>query len=197
MEFLVGFTLTFTWRPKVFAWVNPLFTYLTAPIRARAWAPLWKSKSLNVFMCQYSQWNEKRRTIRPKPKLLSSSCVILNWQKILFLFEGATYTANLASFLIVQRFQTPIQSVEDLARQTKIKYGIPGEGQTQTFFQSSSIPTYVTMWEYMKSSGTILRNATEGIERVRKENFAFIFDSPVLEYHVQQPPCNTLHTMGR
>ena len=118
-------------------------------------------------------------------------------KKNLFLFEGATYTANLASFLIVQRFQTPIQSVEDLARQTKIKYGIPGEGQTQTFFQSSSIPTYVTMWEYMKSSGTILRNATEGIKRVRKENFAFIFDSPVLEYHVQQPPCNTLHTMGR
>lgn len=115
----------------------------------------------------------------------------------LFSFEGATYTANLASFLIVQRFQTPIESVEGLARQTKIEYGIPGEGQTQTFFQSSSIPTYVTMWEYMKSSGTILRNATEGIKRVRKENFAFVFDSPVLEYHVQQPPCNTLHTVGR
>lgn len=112
-------------------------------------------------------------------------------------FEGATYTANLASFLIVQRFQTPVQSVEDLARQTKIQYGIPRGGQTQTYFQTSSIPTYVTMWEFMKSSGTILKNSTEGINRVRQGNFAFIFDSAVLEYHVHQPPCDTLYTVGR
>lgn len=112
-------------------------------------------------------------------------------------FPGATYTANLASFLIVQRFQTPVQSVEDLARQTKIEYGIPGNGQTQTYFQTSSIPTYVTMWEFMKSSGTILNNSTEGINRVREGNFAFIFDSVVLKYHVHQPPCNTLYTVGR
>lgn len=116
---------------------------------------------------------------------------------IILYFIGATYTANLASFLIVQRFQTPVQSVEDLARQTKIQYGIPGGGQTQTYFQTSSIPTYVTMWEFMKSSGTILKNSTVGINRVREGNFAFIFDSVVLEYHIYQPPCNTLHTVGR
>ena len=124
-----------------------------------------------------------------------------SWQKLVLYFErtilGATYTANLASFLIVQRFQTPIQSVEDLARQTKIEYGIPGNGQTQTYFQTSSIPTYVTMWEFMKSSGTILRNSSEGIKRVRGGNFAYIFDSAVLEYHVHQPPCNTLYMVGR
>ncbi|KAJ7372454.1 hypothetical protein OS493_018961 [Desmophyllum pertusum] len=117
------------------------------------------------------------------------------WFAVLII--GATYTANLASFLIVQRFQTPVQSVEDLARQTKIEYGIPGNGQTQTYFQTSSIPTYVTMWEFMKSSGTILNNSTEGINRVREGNFAFIFDSVVLKYHVHQPPCNTLYTVGR
>jgi len=117
------------------------------------------------------------------------------WFAVLII--GATYTANLASFLIVQRFQTPVQSVEDLARQTKIEYGIPGNGQTQTYFQTSSIPTYVTMWEFMKSTGNILKNSTEGINRVREGNFAFIFDSAVLEYHVNQPPCNTLYTVGR
>lgn len=90
-----------------------------------------------------------------------------------------------------------MQSVEDLARQTRIEYGIPGNGQTQTYFQMSTIPTYVTMWEFMKSSGNILKNSTEGIRRVREGNFAFIFDSAVLEYHVHQPPCDTLYTVGR
>ena len=87
--------------------------------------------------------------------------------------------------------------MEDLARQTRIEYGIPGNGQTQTYFQMSTIPTYVTMWEFMKSSGNILRNSTEGIRRVREGNFAFIFDSAVLEYHVHQAPCDTLYTVGR
>jgi len=94
VEFPVGFTLTFTWRPRVFAWVNPLLTYLTAPIRARAWVPLWISKSFNVLMCQYSEWNEKRRIIRPKPKLLSSSCVVLNWKKFSFIRRCHIYSES-------------------------------------------------------------------------------------------------------
>ena len=113
-----------------------------------------------------------------------------------FVFLGATYTANLASFLIMQRFKIPIRSVEDLASQTKVEYGIPGNGQIQTFFQSSSIPTFVTMWEFMKSSGTILKNSSQGVNRVRQGNFAFISDSVVLEYHIHRPPCDTLFTVG-
>ena len=35
----------------------------------------------------------------------------------------SSYTANLAAFLTVERMESPISSVEDLAAQTKIKYG--------------------------------------------------------------------------
>ncbi len=48
------------------------------------------------------------------------------------LFGGKSFF--LAAFLTVERMVTPIESVEDLARQTEIKYGVMRGGSTQTFF---------------------------------------------------------------
>jgi cytochrome c oxidase assembly factor CtaG len=39
-----------------------------------------------------------------------------------------------AAFLTVERMVTPIESVEDLARQTDIRYGVVRGGSTQAFF---------------------------------------------------------------
>ena len=47
----------------------------------------------------------------------------------------ASYTANLAAFLTVERMDSPISSAEDLAKQTKIKYGSVGSGSTLDFFR--------------------------------------------------------------
>lgn len=47
----------------------------------------------------------------------------------------SSYTANLAAFLTLEKMQAPIESVEDLAKQTKIKYGIQGGGSTASFFK--------------------------------------------------------------
>ena len=41
---------------------------------------------------------------------------------------------SLAAFLTVERMVTPIESVEDLARQTEIRYGVMRGGSTQQFF---------------------------------------------------------------
>ena len=49
----------------------------------------------------------------------------------------SSYTANLAAFLTLEKMQAPIESVEDLAKQTKIKYGIQGGGSTASFFRVS------------------------------------------------------------
>ena len=43
----------------------------------------------------------------------------------------------LAAFLTVERMVTPIESVEDLARQTEIRYGVMRGGSTQEFFDVS------------------------------------------------------------
>ena len=47
----------------------------------------------------------------------------------------SSYTANLAAFLTVERMESPIESAEDLAKQTKIKYGTYCCGSTNAFFQ--------------------------------------------------------------
>jgi glutamate receptor, ionotropic, invertebrate len=46
----------------------------------------------------------------------------------------SSYTANLAAFLTVERMDATIESAEDLAKQTKIKYGAVSGGSTAAFF---------------------------------------------------------------
>lgn len=46
----------------------------------------------------------------------------------------ASYTANLAAFLTLEKMTPPIESVDDLANQQKIDYGIASGGSTQAFF---------------------------------------------------------------
>ena len=36
---------------------------------------------------------------------------------------GATYTANLAAFLTINKYEHPIKSIEDLANQDRVKFG--------------------------------------------------------------------------
>ena len=47
----------------------------------------------------------------------------------------SSYTANLAAFLTVERMVAPIESAEDLAKQTDISYGTIMGGSTMTFFR--------------------------------------------------------------
>lgn len=47
----------------------------------------------------------------------------------------ASYTANLAAFLTLERQESSIENAEDLAKQTKIKYGVVGSGSTASFFK--------------------------------------------------------------
>lgn len=59
----------------------------------------------------------------------------------------SSYTANLAAFLTVDKMDNPIKGVEDLAKQTKIKYGAVKGGSTSAFFRvgfqiSSRWPRY-------------------------------------------------------
>jgi hypothetical protein len=82
---------------------------------------------------------------------------------------------------------TPIESVEDLARQTDIKYGIVRGGSTQVFFavihfllcvnfkffffsyfKKSDVKLFHRMWTYMQQSDDVLvASNEEGISKVR------------------------------
>jgi len=63
----------------------------------------------------------------------------------------ASYTANLAAFLVVETLEKPIENAEDLAMQSKIKYGVVKGGSTYRFFLTSNNPTYKAMGEFMES----------------------------------------------
>ena len=111
----------------------------------------------------------------------------------------SSYTANLAAFLTVERMASPIESAEDLAKQTKIKYGCVESGSTGAFFRDSKIPTYQRMWSVMESAkpSIFMKGNTEGIEAVKKGNglYAFLMESTTIEYVVERE-CDTTQIGG-
>ena len=48
----------------------------------------------------------------------------------------SSYTANLAAFLTVERMVTPINSADDLAKQTEVEYGTLEHSSTKGFFKA-------------------------------------------------------------
>ncbi|UJR15747.1 hypothetical protein I4U23_002682 [Adineta vaga] len=107
----------------------------------------------------------------------------------------SSYTANLAAFLTVERMVTPIESAEDLARQTKIRYGIVRGGSTQSFFEKSDVKVFQRMWTYMQQSDDVFVSYNEeGISKVRKSRgrYAFLLESTKNEYINERAPCDTM-----
>ncbi|KAI1713423.1 ligand-gated ion channel domain-containing protein [Ditylenchus destructor] len=108
----------------------------------------------------------------------------------------SSYTANLAAFLTLEKMQAPIESVEDLAKQTKIKYGIQQGGSTAQFFKYSSVQIYQRMWRFMESQvpSVFTSSYAEGIERVRshKGRYAFLLEATANEYANTRKPCDTM-----
>ncbi|KAK2148217.1 hypothetical protein LSH36_509g01044 [Paralvinella palmiformis] len=100
----------------------------------------------------------------------------------------SSYTANLAAFLTVERMVSPIESAEDLSKQTKIAYGTIQGGSTMTFFRDSRIPTYQRMWAFMENHepSVFVKTSHEGIERVKKGNYAFLMESTMIDYTIQR-----------
>lgn len=126
----------------------------------------------------------------------------------------SSYTANLAAFLTVERMDSPIASVEDLAKQTKIKYGCLGSGSSRSFFrvcrkpinyqsilrtrkmtairsmQRSTIPLYQRMNAFMSTTrpSVFTKSNMEGVERVQRGNgaYAYMMESTSIEFFTER-----------
>ncbi|MBN3292952.1 GRIA2 protein, partial [Polypterus senegalus] len=112
----------------------------------------------------------------------------------------SSYTANLAAFLTVERMVSPIESAEDLAKQTEIAYGTLDSGSTKEFFRRSKIALFDKMWTYMKSAepSVFVKTTAEGVHRVRKSKgkYAYLLESTMNEYIEQRKPCDTMKVGG-
>ncbi|XP_066262969.1 glutamate receptor ionotropic, kainate 2 [Euwallacea similis] len=123
------------------------------------------------------------------PKAVSTRMVAGMWW-FFTLIMISSYTANLAAFLTVERMDSPIESAEDLAKQTKIKYGALRGGSTAAFFRDSNFSTYQRMWAFMESQrpSVFTSSNQEGVEQVvkGKGSYAFLMESTTIEYIIER-----------
>ncbi|GIY38295.1 glutamate receptor 4 [Caerostris extrusa] len=114
----------------------------------------------------------------------------------------SSYTANLAAFLTVERMVTPINSADDLAKQTEVEYGTLMHSSTQEFFRNnffeaskrkdSSLRSHVGVHEFQEAR--ICSQIRRRIQRVResKGKYAFLMESTKNEYINERKPCDTM-----
>lgn len=69
----------------------------------------------------------------------------------------ATFTANLAAFLTVERMQSPVQSLDQLSRQTRINYTVVRDSDTHQYFlnMKKAEDKLYELWKNTTLSSTI------------------------------------------
>ncbi len=96
----------------------------------------------------------------------------------------------------MEKLVTPIETVEDLAKQMDIRYGTLRGGSTMAFFNKSTITTFKRMWNFMQQhqDDVFVSSNREGIEKVRrsKGKYAFLLESTLNEYVNERSPCDTM-----
>ena len=72
-----------------------------------------------------------------------------------------------------------------------------GNGSYYFFFQMSDIPTYKRMWSFMEANQdtVFVNNTVEGVERVLNSDYAYLAESPTIDYIVQKN-CKKLTQIG-
>ncbi|XP_060520589.1 ionotropic receptor 25a [Cylas formicarius] len=82
------------------------------------------------------------------PKALSGRTLVAAYWLFVVLML-ATFTANLAAFLTVERMQAPVQSLEQLARQSRINYTVVKNSETHKYFINMKYAedTLYRMWK--------------------------------------------------
>ncbi|XP_043065157.1 uncharacterized protein LOC108093341 [Drosophila ficusphila] len=125
------------------------------------------------------------------PKALSTRTVASFWW-FFTLIVVSSYTANLAAFLTIEKPQSSINSVEDLAtNKDGVVYGAKRTGSTRNFFLNSEDSNYKMMNKFMLENPQYLTNDNqEGVRRVKTEgNYAFLMESTSIEYNTKRE-CN-------
>uniref|UniRef100_T1IX33 Glutamate receptor n=1 Tax=Strigamia maritima TaxID=126957 RepID=T1IX33_STRMM len=128
------------------------------------------------------------------PRCVSGRIVVSFWW-FFTLIIISSYTANLAAVLTVERMVTTINSAEDLAKQTEIKYGLLKGGSTEDFFKNSKNPIYQRMWMFMNERPHVfMKEIDEGVKLVQNSSgkYAFLLESIINNYKNERKPCSTM-----
>ncbi|XP_019892403.2 glutamate receptor ionotropic, kainate 1 [Musca domestica] len=106
------------------------------------------------------------------PKAISARILVAAYWLFVVLML-ATFTANLAAFLTVERMQTPVQSLEQLARQSRINYTVVEGSDTHHYFINMDFAekTLYRMWK------ELALNASRDFHKFR------VWDYPIKEQY--------------
>ncbi|KAL3237650.1 hypothetical protein MRX96_048174 [Rhipicephalus microplus] len=126
-----------------------------------------------VALCR---WGVRRRQLQRASSLLLGGSSPSCW--------FPSYTANLAAFLTKERLHSPIQSAEDLAKQSAVRYGCVRSGSTHALFKEWRHETYEMMWHAMKED--MVSSIAEGLGRVERGGYALLMESTSIEYVVRR-----------
>ncbi|XP_073830096.1 ionotropic receptor 8a [Musca autumnalis] len=106
------------------------------------------------------------------PKAISARILVAAYWLFVVLML-ATFTANLAAFLTVERMQTPVQSLDQLARQSRINYTVVEGSDTHHYFMNMDFAekTLYRMWK------ELALNASRDFHKFR------VWDYPIKEQY--------------
>jgi ionotropic glutamate receptor len=112
------------------------------------------------------------------------------------------YTASLTASILHRPgpiLVVPVDNVDDLARQTRIGYGVIKPSSTHQFFQTSTIDLYERMYEHMTEQNSFFTSAADAVEKVRRSNgeMAAILESTHIDYVTQRMPCDLMTVGGQ
>ncbi|XP_052069391.1 glutamate receptor-like [Mytilus californianus] len=123
-----------------------------------------------------------------QPRSLSGRVMLSFWW-IFTILMSATYTANLAAYLTVTIIDSPINSLEELARHEDIRPLIFSGANLHTLFQTAKTSVYRQIWSKMEEMPKA--NHLETIlSYVRTNEYALLLDNSVLEFIMLQD-CKT------
>ena len=83
----------------------------------------------------------------------------------------------------------PINSLNDILK-TSYKVAVVSSTSVHSAFKKTQYEPHRKIWNRIQAEKTLVKNAQEGVQWVReKDNFAFVYDGPVLDYFAMQRPC--------
>ncbi|XP_063679360.1 glutamate receptor ionotropic, kainate 2-like [Bolinopsis microptera] len=120
------------------------------------------------------------------PYCASGRVILMAWWFFMMILS-AMYTANLAAFLTVSRLHVGLQGVEDLLHQNEFKWGTVFSTNPEILMRNSVKDVY----RRIIAKAIDVSDAEAGYAKAGREKFAFIYESPYLEYK-QQLSCDNI-----
>lgn len=176
--------------------------FLLARFNSAEWEPCGTSeRENNLAVCNALYFTFSSLTLqnaKVSPRGFSTRVLASVWW-LFSIIVICSYIANLSAILVAHMDidVNVIHDAESLSEQEKVKYGTLTSGSTFGFFKTSTVPLYQFIFQEMEkmSPSTYVKTYAEGIERVKKGNYALFMEHASIEYQISND-CDLMSVGG-